>query len=91
MSRITVQFTRRREDTPAPMIDVAAAWVVEIGMPAPDAPKMAVVAPIFADNPLALAEPGDLQAHRVDDRPAAPVRPEGDHAGGREDHPRRRR
>ncbi len=53
MSRMTPHLTVRRDATPTPMIEVAAAWVVEIGMPAFEAPKIAVVAPMFADSPLA--------------------------------------
>jgi hypothetical protein len=45
------------------MTDEAAVWVVEIGMPRAIAPKIAVVAPMFAATPvLALAGP-DAEIH----------------------------
>ena len=51
----TIFTTTRRltpwpEATPEPVIEDAAAWVVEMGMPMPVAPKIAVTAPMLAAN-----------------------------------------
>ena len=51
ISPTTFQRAPRPEATPAPTIDDAAAWVVEIGMPRLVAPKIAVVAPMLAAAP----------------------------------------
>jgi hypothetical protein len=47
----TRRLTPWPDATPEPMIDEAAAWVVEMGMPMPVAPKIAVTAPMLAANP----------------------------------------
>jgi hypothetical protein len=46
----TRRLTRWPEATPEPVIEDAAAWVVEMGMPMPVAPKIAVTAPMLATN-----------------------------------------
>ena len=52
----TIPITTRRltpwpEATPEPVTEEAAAWVVEIGIPIPVAPKIAVTAPMLAASP----------------------------------------
>jgi hypothetical protein len=52
----TISITTRRltlwpEATPEPVTEEAAAWVVEIGIPIPVAPKIAVTAPMLAASP----------------------------------------
>ena len=51
ISTTTRRFTPLPEATPEPITEDAAAWVVEIGMPIPVAPKMAVTAPMLAARP----------------------------------------
>ena len=45
ISPTTFQLAPLPEETPAPITELAAAWVVEIGAPIAVAPKIAVVAP----------------------------------------------
>ena len=52
ISATTFQFVFCWDPRPAPITDVAAAWVVEIGTPAAVAPKIAVAAPMLAATPL---------------------------------------
>ena len=51
ISPTTFQLAPLPDATPPPTIEEAAACVVEIGMPTAVAPKIAVVAPMFAARP----------------------------------------
>jgi hypothetical protein len=88
----TIFTTTRRltpwlEATPEPVIEDAAAWVVEMGMPMPVAPEDRGHRADVGHQCGTGTQRRDAQAHRLDDLPATPHRADREGAVGDQRNP----